>query len=84
MFLNYKHYFSVVLMAVVDSDYNFIFVDIGAHGKECDYSVFKETRFWRSPADIKPTGSNTLGDEAFALHNLLLRPFGGYELNQLK
>ncbi|KAJ8711924.1 hypothetical protein PYW08_008878 [Mythimna loreyi] len=29
MFLNYKHYFSIVLMAVVDSDYNFIFVDIG-------------------------------------------------------
>nr|CAI5846601.1 unnamed protein product [Callosobruchus analis] len=29
MFLNCKHYFSVVLMVVVDSDYNFIFVDIG-------------------------------------------------------
>lgn len=45
MFLNYKHFFSVVLIAVVDSDYNFIFVDIGAYGKECDSSVFKETPF---------------------------------------
>lgn len=34
MFLNYKHYFSIVLMAVADSDYNFIYINVGAYGKE--------------------------------------------------
>ena len=30
MFLNYKHYFSIVLMAVADTNYNYIFIDVGA------------------------------------------------------
>ncbi|CAH2016190.1 unnamed protein product, partial [Acanthoscelides obtectus] len=47
-FLNYKHYFSIVLMAVEYSNYNFIFIDVGAYGKECDSAVFKETEFWKS------------------------------------
>ncbi|CAH1992755.1 unnamed protein product [Acanthoscelides obtectus] len=98
MFLNYKHYFSIVLMAVVDSDYNFIFVDIGAYGKECDSSVFKETAFWKNltnntlnlPDEIRLPGTDYklpfvfVADEAFALHYHLLRPFGGHQLDQLK
>ncbi|RVE43807.1 hypothetical protein evm_011544 [Chilo suppressalis] len=39
MFFNYKHYFSIVLMAVVDTNYNFVFIDVGAYGKECDSAV---------------------------------------------
>jgi len=42
MNLNYKNYFSIVLMAIVDSD-----VDRGAYGKDCDSAVFKETAFWK-------------------------------------
>jgi hypothetical protein len=47
MNLNYKNYFSIVLMAIIDSDYKFIYVDIGAYGKDCDFAVFKETVFWK-------------------------------------
>ncbi|XP_052744678.1 uncharacterized protein LOC128199398 isoform X3 [Bicyclus anynana] len=98
MFLNYKHFFSIVLMAVVDSDYNFIFVDVGAYGKECDSSVFKETPFWKNltnnglnlPDATRLPGIDYdlpyvfIADEAFALHYHLLRPFGGHQLDQLK
>ncbi|XP_022834883.1 protein ANTAGONIST OF LIKE HETEROCHROMATIN PROTEIN 1-like [Spodoptera litura] len=98
MFLNYKHFFSIVLMAVVDSDYNFIFVDVGAYGKECDSSVFKETPFWKNltnnglnlPDATRLPGIDYdlpyvfVADEAFALHYHLLRPFGGHQLDQLK
>ncbi|XP_045781566.1 protein ANTAGONIST OF LIKE HETEROCHROMATIN PROTEIN 1-like [Maniola jurtina] len=98
MFLNYKHFFSIVLMAVVDSDYNFIFVDVGAYGKECDSSVFKETPFWKIltnnglnlPDATRLPGIDYdlpyvfVADEAFALHYHLLRPFGGHQLDQLK
>ncbi|KAF2897014.1 hypothetical protein ILUMI_09163, partial [Ignelater luminosus] len=29
-FYNYKHFYSIHLMAICDADYKFIFVDIGA------------------------------------------------------
>lgn len=45
LFFNYKKYFSVILMAVVDSEYCFISVDVGAYGRESDSSVFKECPF---------------------------------------
>ena len=46
MNLNYKCYFSIVLMAIANSDYKFTYVDIGAYGKDCDSSVFQETYFF--------------------------------------
>ena len=98
MFLNYKNFFSIVLMAVVDSNYNFIYIDVGAYGKDCDSGVFKETTFWNGlinnalniPDSRQLTNTNYkfpyvfIGDEAFALHTHLLRPYGGQELNEEK
>lgn len=95
MNLNYKHYFSIVLMAVADSDYRFVYVDIGAFGKDCDSSVFKETVFWKllqknmldipQPRPLIATEDNLpfvlVGDEAFALSQNLLRPYGGHSLS---
>lgn len=31
-FMNYKHTFSVVMLAIVDSDYKFMYVNVGAQG----------------------------------------------------
>lgn len=98
MNLNYKHYFSIVLMAVVDSDYKFIYVDIGAYGKDCDSSVFQESVFWKKmkngtlnipePTILRGTDVNLpfvlVGDEAFALSENLMRPFGGHNLSVSK
>lgn len=47
MNFNYKNFYSIVLLAIVDVDYKFIFVDIGAYGKDCDSSVLQSTDFWR-------------------------------------
>jgi hypothetical protein len=33
MYYNYKGFYSIVLMALVDSDYKFIYVDLGANGR---------------------------------------------------
>jgi len=47
MNLNYKCYFSIAVKATADSDYKFMYVDIGAYGKDCDSSVFQETSFFK-------------------------------------
>lgn len=44
LFYNYKSYNSIVLLALVDSTYRFIFVDIGAYGKENDSTVFQKSK----------------------------------------
>ena len=40
--------FSVVLMAVADTNYRFVYVDIGSYGKDCDSTVFKRSTLWTS------------------------------------
>lgn len=47
MYFNYKEYFSVVLMAVADSNYKFVYVDIGSYGKDCDSAIFKRSSLWK-------------------------------------
>ncbi|VEN55083.1 unnamed protein product [Callosobruchus maculatus] len=90
-YYNYKSNFSIVLFAVVDADYNFIFVDIGCQGRISDGGVFKHSSIYKKIMD------NTLGlpedqllhtinknmpfvflaDEAFALTNRIMKPYSG-------
>ena len=42
-FWNYKNFFSIVLMALVDIDYKFIYVDIGCQGRLSDGAVMCNT-----------------------------------------
>lgn len=47
LFYNYKNFFSIVLLAVVDANYKFIYVDVGAFGKELDSTFFEKTPFYK-------------------------------------
>ena len=40
LLFNYKKHFSVVLLAVVDANYKFVIVGIGAYSRQSDGSVF--------------------------------------------
>ncbi|CAG9560773.1 unnamed protein product [Danaus chrysippus] len=95
MYFNYKDYFSIVLMAVADTKYRFVYVDVGSYGKECDSSIFKRSKLWKSidsgssplPEEKLLPGTESpkipyffVGDEEFGLHRHLLRPFGGKHL----
>jgi len=35
-------------MAVADSKYRFVYIDVGSNGKDCDLSVFKRSTLWKS------------------------------------
>jgi len=42
-FFNYKHFFSVLLVALVDANYTFLYVNVGSAGRDGDVWVFSTT-----------------------------------------
>ncbi|XP_036146638.1 putative nuclease HARBI1 isoform X1 [Monomorium pharaonis] len=90
-FYNYKSTHSIVLLAICDANYMFLFVDIGAYGRRSDGGIFKESemgkRFENNDMQLPPLASICengdslpyciVGDEAFPLKPYLLRPYPG-------
>lgn len=95
LFYNYKHTFSIVLMALVDANYKFITISVGAYGKDSDAGIFSKSKLGKKLAagqlhfpDDKPLPGFTepvphviIGDEGFPLQEHLMRP---YPRTQLK
>lgn len=91
-YYNYKNFFSVVLFALVDADYNFMYVDVGCQGRISDGGVFKNTTLYRKLENNSlnipsPCALQTpylidvpyviLADKAFAMNNYTIKPFEG-------
>ena len=88
-FFNYKGFHSIVLLALVDSNYMFIFVDIGCNGRVSDGGVFSETPLAKSLLKNKlslPISKPLAGrrkavpyvivaDDAFPLQNNIMKPY---------
>ena len=80
-YFNYKHSFSIVLLAVVDADYKFLYVDIGCNGRVSDGGVFKNSALYAAldnkslsipspkpiPGQNKPLPYMIVADDAFQL-----------------
>ncbi|KAM4045446.1 putative nuclease HARBI1 [Anomaloglossus baeobatrachus] len=89
---NYKGFFSIILMAVANADYDFVMVDVGLNGRISDGGALEHTEFGRRLLRSQlrlPNNSQTinnlnfvfLGDEAFPLKKKLLRPYPQNTLN---
>ena len=88
---NYKHSFSIVLLAVVDAAYKFTWVDIGRSGGNSDAGLFRKTALGQKvldgsisfpPNKVLPGMTREMphvlvGDEAFPLLTNLLCPYSG-------
>lgn len=89
MFYNYKHYHSIVLMAVCDANYRFTLVDIGSCGRKSDGGILRDSKMGKmletgqfnipEPQPLYQGGPVLpyviVGDEAFPLKKYLLRPY---------
>lgn len=95
-YFNYKNSFSVVLMAVVNANYEFKMVDVGTNGRVSDGGVFSNTEFYRRLVNNKlhiPQPDNLpdsemkqpyvfVADDAFPLMDNLMKPFSRKNLTR--
>ena len=91
-YFNYKGFHSIVLMCVAAADYQIIMADAGVNGRVSDGGVLNHTKFGQmlsdgvlqlpSPSHLPGTRNGDqvpyvfLGDEAFALTQNFMKPFG--------
>lgn len=88
-FHNYKGTESIVLLAIVDSNYCFTYVNVGCQGRISDGGVFKNTSFYKKRGKnelnlpdnealrgrIKPMPYVLVADDAFALSTHIMKPY---------
>ena len=84
---NFKNFYSIVLMAMVDAKYRFIWGSCGFPGNSHDSIIFQSTQLWTNvserqaiPSIGKDLGGVTvpplvLGDSAFPFQTWLMKPF---------
>ena len=95
-YYNYKHFHSIVLMTMCNTNYTFTLVDIGGYGRDDDAGIFNNSLFGKAfhnkeivlPDPIEK-GEFTLpyvimGDDIFPLKEWLIEPYPGRNLNEIQ
>jgi hypothetical protein len=86
-YYNYKHFFSIVLFAVVDAHYNFIYVNAACQGRISDGGVFRYCELYQRieekllnfpeaaalPMRTQRVPYYFVGNEAFALSQNVMK-----------
>ena len=95
-YFNYKGYFSLVLLALVDADYKFLWVNAGSSGSSSDAQIFNHSKLKRRiengtlglppPEPLGPGRPDLhyflLGDNAFVLMPWLVKPYSRHPLTR--
>ena len=94
-FYNYKNFFSIVLFAIVDADYKFLYVDVGKNGRISDGGIFVNTPIYKkleassvgTPQPkhlhdrVKPVPYMIVGDDAFPIKTYLMKLYPSRNLD---
>jgi len=94
-YYNYKGFFSIVLLGLVDAEYKFLWANVGAEGSASDCGVFNRSSLEHClrdetlglplpeplPSDDRDTPYFIIGDDAFPLRTYLVKPFSHRYLN---
>ena len=95
-YFNCKGYFSLVLLALVNADYKFLWVNMGASGSSSDAQIFNHRKLKRTiengtlglppPEPLGPGGPDLhyflLGDNTFAMMPWLVKPYSRRQLTR--
>ena len=88
-YFNYKGFHSLVLLALVDADYKFLWINVGAEGGASDAQLFNHCELKEAlesgdlglpapeplPHDDEDMPFFVIGDDAFALRTWMMKPF---------
>ena len=89
-YFNYKGFFSIILFAMVSSDYKFLWVDVSGMGSSSDAHIYNTSELreglehnniqgWPAPSplphDTQDVPYFLVGDDAFALRTYLMKPY---------
>ena len=96
-YFNYKNYFSIVLLALVDADYEFTYIDVVCNGRVPDGGVLKNSTLNEAlinnylyippPEPLEGEKSQLLmpyvfvADDAFPLKNNIMKPYNSWNLS---
>lgn len=86
---NYKGFHSLVMLALVDADYRFLYIDVGASGCGSDGGIFDKTPIRQAleeqtlglpdpetlPGGDVPVPYFIVGDDAFPLRTWMMKPY---------
>lgn len=89
-YFNYIQFHSLILMTLVDADYNFLYVDVGCNGRTSDGGVYNKSSLCRavegnllnfrkdaiSPKSTTKIAYVIVADDAFRLSNRMMKPTG--------
>jgi len=95
-FYNYKGFCSIILLAVVDSEYKFMWVSVGAEGSCSDAGLFNRSSLEPAlrngtlgfpdpeplPRDDRCTSFFLVGDDAFPLRSYMVKPYPHHNLDR--
>lgn len=98
IYFNYKSAHSIVLLALVDSDYSFVYIDVGSNGRVSDGGIFRKSSLSLA---LESNGLNIpprkclpgrhaaiphviVGDSAFPLKENIMKPFATSDLSERK
>ena len=85
---NFKNFYSIILMGMVDAQYRFVWGSCGFPGNSHDAIIFQSTQFWTDMQEnhvIPQIGKDiagvlvpplVIGDSAFPCQTWLMKPYG--------